>query len=111
MLTHNVTYPASNFAVRKTHVSHLDSLYNGLAFVATSTFTTFTSAANNLQQPWESTFTIPIDEAVFPKSNWDLYLAQHKLLLWHYRLGHIKMETVQRLLAKLHALTSLVPEH
>ena len=92
MLTHKAIHPSANFAAKKIHVSYrepLHSLYNILAFIATATFLTFTLAANDLQRPRESTFNVPIDEAVFRKSNWNLDPAQQELLLCHYRLGHI----------------------
>ena len=114
MLTHKAIHPSSNLAAKTVHVSHLkplNSIYNIIAFVTTSTFTTFTSTANNLQQPCKSTFAIPIDEAVFRKSNWNLDPAQQELQLWHYCLGHIGMGTVQRLFVKPHSSTSLVPEN
>ena len=114
MLTHRAIHPSANVATKEIHVSYyepLHSLSNILAFIATSTFLTFTSAANDLQRPRESTFIVPIDEAVFRKSNWNLDPAQQELLLWHYRLGHIGLETVQRLLAKPHSSTALVPEY
>ena len=114
MLTHKAIHPSAHVATKKIHMSYIDPLHsitNIIAFITTSTFLTFTSAANDIQRPRESTFNIPIDEAVFRKSNWNLDPAQQELLLWHYRLGHIGMETVQRLLAKPHSSTALVPEY
>ena len=81
MLTHKAIHPSSNLADSMIHVSYpkpLNSIYNSIAFVTTSTFTMFTSIANNLQRPCESTFAIPIDEAVFRKSNWNLDPAQQE---------------------------------
>ena len=79
MLAHKIIHPSSNYTTKKFHVSCLEplhSLYNIIIFVVTSTFLTFTSAANDLQRPRELTFTIPIDEAIFCKSNWNLDPAQ-----------------------------------
>ena len=105
MLTHKAIHPSANVTTKKIHVSYLESLYSFniiIAFIATSTFLTFTFAANDLQRPRESTFNVPIDEAVFRKSNWKLDPAQQELLLWHYCLVHIGMEIIQQLLAKPH---------
>ena len=39
-------------------------------------------------------------DAVFKQSNANLTYEQRKLLLWHYRLGHINIKHVQSLLQK-----------
>ena len=114
MLTHKAIHPSTHVVIKQIHVSYRDPLHsinNIIAFIATSTFLMFTSAVNDLHRPRESTFNVPIAAAVFRKSNWNLDPAQQELLLWHYRLGHIGMETVQRLLAKPHSSTALVPKY
>ena len=85
------------------HVPFLDPVINAMQFICTTTYEIFMTGTllHSVDEP-SSIMVSPFaaEDAVFKQANINLSLKQKKLLLWHYRLGHINIKHVQSLLQK-----------
>ena len=94
-------------STKSAHVVTTDLFTNICTFFLTSTLDNF--RASIIDATTASALLVPVDDAIFQKSNWNLDPAQKELLRWHYRLGHINMPRVQQLLRKQPATSSSTP--
>ena len=96
MLTQSVLRGNRSSKVR--HSAHANIFFNLCGFVFISTYDTFRKHFIGSKE--SKLLLSPADDALLKRTNLNLNPAQHELLLWHQRLGHINMGHVQSLLRK-----------